>query len=62
MKKFRRVGDAVDVPALGISVERGAEVEVSDPFVVASFEAQTEVWELVSPKRSAAVTAPAEEG
>jgi hypothetical protein len=55
VKKFRRVGDAVDVPALGgVSVERGAVIEVEDTDVSASLEKQDGWKHIPDPKRSAA--------
>ena len=54
MKKFKRTGDPVDVPALGlVGVETGAVVEAS-PEQAAGLEGQ-DGWEHIpDPKRSAA--------
>ena len=54
MKKFKRTGDPVDVPALGlVGVETGAVVEVS-PEQAAGLEGQ-DGWEHIpDPQRSRA--------
>lgn len=72
MKKFKYVGpsDEVEVPAAGVTVARGHQVEIHDPALAASMEEQADVWEHIpqsKPKRSPAKkaaptsTVPAEE-